>query len=97
MKQQIQPAPNALEKALSDRIQAIRYAINFISLFVVAVLKTKTSNLTQVALAFGGQATSESNYKRYSAIFEKQCVESCRNRVDDAGDARINRHSQTHR
>lgn len=64
MKQQLQQAPNALEQALSDRIQATRHAINFLTLFVVALLKTKTSNLTQVALGFASPAKSESSYKR---------------------------------
>ena len=64
MKQQIQPALNAFEQALSERIQATRHAINFISLFVVALLKTKTSNLSQVALGFPSAAKSDSSYKR---------------------------------
>ena len=64
MKQQIQPAHNALQQALSERIQATRHTINFLSLFVVALLRTKTSNLTQVALGFASAAKSESSYKR---------------------------------
>ncbi len=64
MKQQIQQAPNALEQALDNRIQATRHAINFISLFVIALLKTKTSNLAQVALGFPSPAQSDSSYKR---------------------------------
>ncbi len=70
MKQQIQPAHNALEKALSERIQATRHTINFISLFVVALLKTKTSNLSQVALALTGEAKAESNYKRIQQFLQ---------------------------
>ena len=64
MKQQTQQAPNALEKALFSRIQATRHTINFLSLFVIALLKTKTSNLVQVALGFPSAAKSDSSYKR---------------------------------
>jgi len=64
VKQQRQQAPNALEQALSSRIQATRHTINFISLFVIALLKTKTSNLAQVALGFPSPAKSDSSYKR---------------------------------
>ena len=70
MKQQIQQAPNAFEKALSDRIQATRYAINFLSLFVIALLKTKTSNLTQVAVGFASEAKAESSYKRIQRFLQ---------------------------
>lgn len=71
MKQQTQQAPNALEQALGNRIQATRHAINFLSLFVIAVLKTKTSNLAQVALGFPTSANSESSYKRIQRFLKR--------------------------
>lgn len=72
MKQQIQQAPNALEQALINRIQATRHAINFISLFVIALLKTKTSNLAQVALGFPSPTKSDSSYKRIQRFLKSR-------------------------
>ena len=43
--------------------------LSFLALFLLALIKVKTVNLSELALGFGGQALSESPYKRLQRFF----------------------------
>ena len=43
--------------------------VNFIALFTISLLKVKTVNLAQVALAFNPKAKVDSNYRRLQRFF----------------------------
>jgi hypothetical protein len=53
-----------LEKALQSRIQGTRHAIKFISGFVLAGLKVRSSNLSKIAVAFETSVEFLSTYRQ---------------------------------
>ena len=53
-----------LERTLAETVALNRARRNFVAKFVVALIKVKTVNLAEVALAFTGRAQPESSYKR---------------------------------
>jgi hypothetical protein len=53
-----------IQKALQPHLRWHRARVAFLALFLVALFRVKTVNLTQLATAFMGQAKLESNYKR---------------------------------
>lgn len=42
---------------------------SFLAKFIIALLHVRTVNLTEVAVAFGGRAQSDSHYKRMQRFF----------------------------
>lgn len=47
-----------------------RARINFLSNFIVALLKVRTVNLTEIATAFSGKAKKDSKYRRIKRFFQ---------------------------
>ena len=47
-----------------------RARINFLSNFIVALLKVKTANLVEIATAFSGKAKKDSKYRRIKRFFQ---------------------------
>ena len=45
--------------------------LNFLSLFLIALLRVKTVNLVEIATGFRSKATTDSNYKRLQRFFSK--------------------------
>jgi len=45
--------------------------ISFLALFLLALLKVKTVNLSELCLGFGGKALPESSYKRLQRFFRE--------------------------
>jgi len=45
--------------------------ISFLALFLLALLKVKTVNLSELCLGFGGKALPESSYKRLQRFFQE--------------------------
>jgi hypothetical protein len=58
-----------LKKALQPHLNWHGARLSFLSLFLLALLKVKQVNLSELALGFGGMAQSESNYKRLQRFF----------------------------
>ncbi len=54
----------ALQDVLQDHITWNKARLAFFASFIVALLKVKTVNLTEVALALNPKALKESNYRR---------------------------------
>ena len=46
-----------------------RARINFLSNFIIALLKVKTVNLSEIATAFSGRATKDSKNRRIKRFF----------------------------
>lgn len=44
--------------------------INFVAQFLVALIRVRTVNLTQIAVAFCGEATADSHYRRIQRFFK---------------------------
>jgi hypothetical protein len=61
---------SALKQALQPHLGWHGARISFLVLFLLALLKVKTVNLSELAVGFGGKALKESNYKRYNAFSE---------------------------
>lgn len=53
-----------LKQALQSHLAWHGARINCLTLFLLALLKVKTVNLSELSLGFGGLAQSESSYKR---------------------------------
>ncbi len=64
MKIKKKQTPDAFEKALQSRIQGTTHAIKFISQFVLAVLKVRSSNLSKIAVAFETSVEFLSTYRQ---------------------------------
>lgn len=47
-----------------------RARINFLSNFIIALLKVRTVNLVEIATGFSGQATKDSKYRRIKRFFQ---------------------------
>jgi hypothetical protein len=58
-----------LKKALQPHLNWHGARLSFLALFLLALLKVKQVNLSELALGFGGLAQSESNYKRLQRFF----------------------------
>ncbi len=56
--------PDALEKALKQRIQGSRHAIKFIAGFVLALIQVRSSNLAKVAVAVETEVEVSSTYRQ---------------------------------
>ena len=60
---------SALKQALQPHLGWHGARISFLALFLLALLKVKTVNLSELAVGFGGKALKESNYKRLQRFF----------------------------
>jgi hypothetical protein len=60
---------SALKQALQPHLKWHGARISFLALFLLALIKVKTVNLSELALGFGGKALKESNYKRLQRFF----------------------------
>jgi hypothetical protein len=58
-----------LKKALQPHLNWHGARLSFLSLFLLALLKVKQVNLSELALGFGGMGQSASNYKRLQRFF----------------------------
>ncbi len=58
-----------LRKTLQAHLPWHKARVSFLALFLLALIKVKTVNLSELALGFGGFALSESNYKRLQRFF----------------------------
>lgn len=58
-----------LRKTLQDHLDWHGARLSFLALFLLALIKVKTVNLSELALGFGGWALSESHYKRLQRFF----------------------------
>ena len=58
-----------LKKALQPHLGWHGARVSFLALFLLALLKVKTVNLSELALGFEGLAKPESNYKRLQRFF----------------------------
>ncbi len=72
MKNRKKQTPDALEQALQTSIQGTRHAIKFISGFVLALLRTRTSNLAKVAAAVETKVEVSSTYRQIQRFFDNQ-------------------------
>ena len=59
-----------LKSALQPHLDWHGARLSFLALFLLALLKVKTVNLTQLALGFEGKAQADSKYKRLQRFFE---------------------------
>jgi hypothetical protein len=60
-----------LKQALQPHLGWHGARISFLALFLLALIKVKTVNLSELAVGFGGKALKESNYKRLQRFFRK--------------------------
>ncbi len=60
---------NALKQALKPHLAWHGARLSFLALFLLALIKVKTVNLSELAVGFGGKALKESNYKRLQRFF----------------------------
>jgi len=60
---------SALKQALQPHLGWHGARISFLALFLLALIKVKTVNLSELAVGFGGKALKESNYKRLQRFF----------------------------
>jgi Transposase DDE domain len=58
-----------LRKALQPHLRWNKARVSFLAMFLLALLKVKTVNLSELSLGFGGLALPESNYKRLQRFF----------------------------
>jgi hypothetical protein len=58
-----------LKKALQPHLNWHGARLSFLALFLLALLKVKQVNLSELAIGFSGLAQSESNYKRLQRFF----------------------------
>lgn len=58
-----------LRKTLQDHLNWHGARLSFLALFLLALIKVKTVNLSELALGFGGWALSDSHYKRLQRFF----------------------------
>lgn len=61
----------ALENVLLQDLQCNANRLEFISLFVLGVIRTKTVNFVQIATALNPSAKNASNYRRIQRLFEQ--------------------------
>jgi precorrin-6B methylase 2 len=72
MKTKKNKPPDAFCEALKENIQGSRHAIKLIAKFVVALLKTRTSNLVKIANAVETEAESNSVYRQFQRFLKNE-------------------------
>ncbi|BAZ37516.1 hypothetical protein NIES4101_34390 [Calothrix sp. NIES-4101] len=60
-----------LKRVLQAQLPWHGARISFLALFLLALLKVKTVNLSDLCLGFGGRALSQSSYKRLQRFFRE--------------------------
>lgn len=60
-----------LERVLQGQLSWHGARISFLALFMLALLKVKTVNLSELCLGFSGKALPESSYKRLQRFFRE--------------------------
>jgi hypothetical protein len=60
-----------LQEYLEEHFTESSHRLEFMARFILSLIKVKTVNLTQIALAFNGQVKSASNYRRIQRFFEQ--------------------------
>lgn len=60
---------SALKQALKPHLAWHRARLSVLAMFLLALIKVKTINLSELAVGFGGKALKESNYKRLQRFF----------------------------
>jgi hypothetical protein len=58
-----------LETVLKKHLKLNSARMNFLANFIIALLKVRTVNLTEIAVAFCGKAKKDSHYKRLQRFF----------------------------
>lgn len=58
-----------LEDVLKSHLKMNAARINFLANFIISLVKVRTVNLTQIAVAFCGRAKKDSHYKRLQRFF----------------------------
>jgi hypothetical protein len=59
-----------LKQVLQTHLNWHGARISFLALFLLALLKVKTANLSELCLGFGGRALTASSYKRLQRFSE---------------------------
>lgn len=72
MKTETKQTPDAFEEALKNSIQGTRHARKFISKFVAALLKVRSSNLVKVANAIETEAEPDSVYRQIQRFLDNE-------------------------
>lgn len=62
---------NLLRETLKPHLGWHGARLNFLSLFLIALIRVKTINLVELAVGFRSEARIESNYKRLQRLFSK--------------------------
>ena len=62
---------NLLKETLKPHLGWHGARLNFLALFLIALLRVKTINLTELATGFRNNAKTDSNYKRLQRFFRK--------------------------
>lgn len=62
---------NLLRETLKPHLEWHGARLNFLSLFLLALIRVKTVNLSELACGFRSSARTESNYKRLQRFFGK--------------------------
>jgi hypothetical protein len=60
-----------LKQVLQAQLNWHGARISFLALFLLALLKVKTVNLSELCLGFGGKALPQSSYKRLQRFFRE--------------------------
>lgn len=60
-----------LRQTLQAHLPWHQARLTFVSMFLIALFRVKTVNLTQVATAFPGRAQTSSHYKRLQRFFRE--------------------------
>ncbi len=58
-----------LENVLKSHLKMNAARINFLANFIISLMKVRTVNLTQIAVAFCGRAKKDSHYNRLQRFF----------------------------
>lgn len=62
---------NLLRDALKPHLGWHGARLNFLALFLIALIRVKTVNLVQIATGFRNEVKTDSNYKRLQRFFRK--------------------------
>lgn len=60
----------SLEQTLGNNLSWNQSRINFLAKFILALIKVRSVNLTEVANGFGGKASADSSYRRLKRFFQ---------------------------
>jgi len=72
MKSEKQTPDHAFAQALQENIQGSRHALKFIAQFVLALLKTRTSNLAKIANAIDAEVEPDSVYRQIQRFLKNE-------------------------